>query len=64
MATSHDQHKDIAAGLESTVGDLDVPEAVAEQAFGGDTSASHIIKQIPGNVKWQDVTLKRGMTSD
>lgn len=49
MTTSNDQDKDIAGGLESAAGDLEVPEAVAERPAGGGTTP---------------VTLKRGMTTD
>lgn len=65
MATSNDQVKDSSAELESAAGDLEIPDAVAEQTVGGDTQPGTIstIKLIPGRLKWQSVQLKIGVTS-
>jgi hypothetical protein len=58
METSHDQPNEIAAGPEPDAGDLEVPEAVAEETVGG-----NIIQRIPGRLKWQNSQLKIGMTA-
>ena len=50
MATSRDHDKDTAARPKATVDDLEVPEAVAEDAGGGNSAAA--------------LTLKRGVTND
>jgi hypothetical protein len=57
MSISHDQDNDAPAGLESAGRDLEIPEAIAEETVGG------VIRGIPGNLKWQDIQLKRGITT-
>ena len=57
MPAQHDRDEERSADLAN---DLALPDAVAEETVGGDT----ILRQIPGTLKWQNVSLKIGVTTD